>query len=528
MRLSSLPPDRLRPFMLLIRENSSREKKLLAVLTGLLLTALFPPADLSWLAWISLLPLFIGLEGTTPFQALKLGLLAGMAHFLSLIYWIVFVLDHYGNLGVIPSLGPYLLFSFYLSLFIAVFCWGTVKMVRSLPFPWFFAAGLWVSLEYAKAHVLSGFPWCLLGYSQYAHLQIIQVADITGVYGISFLIVLTNGLIYSLLFRPLENPRPLFRLQLFSGIGLLIAAILYGGFQKSAQNNQERDHRVTCAIIQPNVDQSIKWNPTYQAQTMAVYERLTLAASPARPQLIVWPETALPFFFQDQSDLSAVVQSLATHLHADILFGSPAYQRKTGGFVYFNRAYLLSPAGNIDYYDKVHLVPFGEYVPFKRLLFFVDRLVASAGDFASGKQIAPLKDKNLMVGPLICFEAIFPTLAREQVKKGAQVLVNLTNDAWFGSTSAPYQHLAMAVFRAVENRRPFIRAANTGFSAFITTTGEITSRSTLFMEQRLIGDFYPTSSPLTFYTRFGDIFSLFLSAVSLFGLLWCTLRKTSS
>jgi len=129
---------------------------------------------------------------------------------------------------------------------------------------------------------------------------------------------------------------------------------------------------------------------------------------------------------------------------------------------------------------------------------------------------------------LICFEAIFPALAREQVKKGAQVLVNLTNDAWFGPTSAPYQHLAMAVFRAVENRRPFIRAANTGFSAFITATGEIALRSTLFREQRLIGDFYPASSPLTFYTRFGDIFSLFLSAVSLISLLWCTLRKTPS
>jgi apolipoprotein N-acyltransferase len=503
-----------------IRENQTHEKQLLAVFAGLLLTGLFPPSGLSWIAWAALLPLFISLKDTTPSQALKLGLLAGMSHYLSLMYWIIFVLDHYGNLGLFLSLGPYFLLSFYLSVFMAVFCWGSVRILRSVPFPWLFVAGLWVSLEYIRANFLSGFPWCLLGYSQYAHLQIIQVADITGVYGVSFLIVLSNGLLYSLLFKPSENASMFFRLQFFLGVALLFAAVSYGFYQTDSQRESEQRKNITCAVIQPNIDQSVKWDPAYQAQATNIYRKLTVNVSSAHPRLILWPETAVPFFFQDPSDLSESVRSLVHAVHGDLLFGSPAYRRKGKGYAYYNRAYLLSTNGRITSYDKVHLVPFGEYVPMKHLLFFVDRLVAGAGDFEPGKDVSPLRDGEITIGPLICFEAIFPELARKQVKKGAQILVNLTNDAWFGATSAPYQHLAMAVLRAVENRRPLIRAANTGISAFISPTGKIEARSPLFVEYTLIRDVHPASSPLTFYTRFGDFFALLFCAISVLVLVW--------
>ncbi len=508
-----------------IRQNQTREKQLLAVLTGLLLTGLFPPAGLSWIAWAALLPLFISLEGSTPSQALKLGLLAGMSHYLSLIYWIIFVLDHYGNLGVFLSFGPYLLLCFYLSIFIALFCWGTVRILRNISFPWFFVAGLWVSLEYIRAHFLSGFPWCLLGYSQYNHLQIIQVADITGIYGVSFMIVFSNGLLYSLLFRPPGKPSTLFRLQFFFGLALLFAAVSYGFYQTDAQGKAHTQKGITCAVIQPDIDQSVKWDPASQSRTMNIYRRLTLSVSSAHPRLILWPETAVPFFFQDQSDLSNDVRSLTETVNADLLFGSPAYRRKGRDYVYYNRAYLLTTDGRISSYDKVHLVPFGEYVPLKHVLFFIDRLVAGAGDFEPGEDVSPLRDTGLSIGPLICFEAIFPELARKQVKKGAQVLVNLTNDAWFGTTSAPYQHLAMAVLRAVENRRTLIRAANTGISAFISPTGKIQAKSPLFVEHTLTRVVHPAASPLTFYTRFGDTFALLLCAISVLVLAWCTIKK---
>jgi apolipoprotein N-acyltransferase len=503
-----------------IRENRTREKQLLAVFSGLLLTGLFPPCGLSWLAWAALLPLFISLEGTTPTQALKLGLLAGMVHFMSLIYWIIFVLDHYGNLNVFLSLGPYLLLCFYLALYIAVFSWGTARILRSSSFPAFFIAALWVSLEYVRGHFLTGFPWCLLGYSQYAHLQLIQVADITGVYGVSFLIVLSNGLLYSLLFRRPEKSPLFHRLEIFLGVAVLFAAVSYGFSRMDKAEAAPAQSPISCAIIQADIDQSVKWDPLYQTQTMNIYRRLTLSALSAHPRLIVWPETALPFFFQDRSDLSKEVLSLARASHADLLFGSPAYQRKGKEYVYYNRAYLLSADGRLQSYDKVHLVPFGEYVPLKHILFFVRRMVAGAGDFEPGSAVSPLKDRGISFGPLICFEAIFPKLARTQVKKGAEILVNLTNDAWFGTTSAPYQNLAMTVFRAVENRRPLVRAANTGISAFIEPNGKIVARSRLFTEQTLVRAVQPISIPISIYTRFGDVFALLLCAISALVLAW--------
>lgn len=499
------------------------EKKLLSILSGLMLTASFPPYHLSWLAWVALLPLLMSLDNVKSSEALRLGFLAGMVHFLTLIYWIIWALNHYGNLSFLESLGPLFLLCFYLSLYLALFSWACVPIRDRFLFPWFFIAAFWVALEYVRAHFLTGFPWCLLGYSQYSHLQLIQVANITGVYGVSFLIVLANGLLYALLFRPSGRGKTTFGLEISLGVLLLVASVVYGTYSTIFERTAgSPEPSIRCAIIQPDIDQSVKWNPAYQVKTIKVLERLTKSTFSSKPRLIVWPETAVPFYFQDRSFLSDAIVSLARSSGANLLFGSPAYRRTDKRYVYYNRAYLLHPDGRTEYYDKVHLVPFGEYVPLKRFLFFASHLVAGAGDFEPGKRIAPLKDGNLSIGPLICFEAIFPNLARIQTKKGAEILVNLTDDAWFGTTSAPYQHLAMAVFRAVENRRPLIRAANTGISAFISPFGKIWARSGLFRQAALVRDIRPVSNSLTLYTRFGDVFALFMCGISLGVLCWFT------
>ena len=191
-----------------------------------------------------------------------------------------------------------------------------------------------------------------------------------------------------------------------------------------------------------------------------------------------------------------------------------------GEIKYYNRAYLLTPDGSPPkQYDKAHLVPFGEYVPLKKLLFFISRLVPAAGNFEAGKMIFPLEYGDLSLGILICFEAIFPELARAQTSKGANILINITNDAWFGRTSAPYQHLSMAAFRAVENRKFLIRSANTGFSAFIDPYGHIVSRGSLFREEVLKGTIRISKSKMTFYTRFGELFAFTLLAISLIRIL---------
>jgi apolipoprotein N-acyltransferase len=486
-----------------------REKILLAVLSGLLLTASFPPTYLSRIAWFAFIPLFKSLEGLSKKQAFTSGFVFGLAHNLTLVYWVVFVMGHYGNLPMTTSLGILALFATYLALYPALF--SVAFAALSVRFCSFGVAGLWVLLEFVRTNVLTGFPWCLVGYSQYRDLPVIQIADLVGVYGVSFLILLTNALLYRLLFQ-----RPLRAVRMEFAVTLMLVALTfaYGFHRLSETPHPSLSLKVT--IVQGNIDQSIKWNPAYQAETIRVYRSLSLSSKPFAPELVVWPETAVPIFFQDEEELALEIRQTARQLAAYFIFGSPAYGRYGDSIHYLNRAYLLSPEGEvIDAYDKVHLVPFGEYVPLKRYLPFVRRLVVSAGDFKPGEKVAPLPLSKAGAGVLICYESIFPEPARTMTRNGADLLVNLTNDAWYGMTSAPYQHFSMAVFRAVENRRPLARAANTGFSAFIDARGEITQTTELFSEAVINQELALEQPRLTVYARFGDWFIPVLLIVTL-------------
>ena len=505
------------------RSNLTR-KVILAILSGAMLTASFPPSRLSFLAWFALVPLLISINNESFSRAFKLGFIAGTTHYLTLIYWIVVVLGRYGNLSILTSLGPFVLLCLYLALYPAFFS-GITTWLRGSRFVLLFMASIWVGLEYVRAKLLTGFPWCLLGYTQYENLHLIQIADLCGVYGISFLIILSNGLLYHLFFRRHDKGNGILRWEIL--IILLVGggALAYGHYSLTAGHMEKGPHRmVNTVIIQANIDQSLKWEPAHQTETMATYQRLTRAAYDFKPDLIVWPETSAPFFFQDDVVFTPKILSLARESNSVLVFGSPAYNQIHGKTKYYNRAYLITSDDQPpQYYDKVKLVPFGEYVPLKRYLFFINRLVPAAGDFEPGNRIAPLKGRQVLPGILICFEAIFPELASTQTREGANILINLTNDAWFGRTSAPYQHLSMAVFRAVENRRPMIRAANTGFSAFIGPDGRIIALSSLFEEETLKASIGISNSPLTFYARFGDLFAFSLLAVSLIkilSLLW--------
>jgi apolipoprotein N-acyltransferase len=486
---------------------------LLAILSGLMLTASFPPGKFSFMAWFALVPLLICVDRASPSQAFRLGFVAGAVHFTTLMYWIVMVLGHYGNMSIIVSLGPFFLLCFFLALYPALFS-AITTCLRHSRITVILMASFWVSLEYIRGVFLTGLPWCLLGYSQYEHLHLIQISDITGVYGISFLIVVSNGLIYSLLFRGREKVGGSLKWDILFTVLLVTVTVFYGRFRLSqGLPGGDSPNVLRTAIIQPNIDQSVKWNPAYQAKTLSIFERLTRSSYAFKPELIVWPEAALPFFFQQDVKFAPKVFLITEESGAVLIFGSPAYKRAESITKYYNRAYLITHE-NIppQYYDKIHLVPFGEYVPFKNLLSFINRLVPAAGDFASGLAKGPMTHGELSAGVIICFEAIFPGLARAHARGGANILVNITNDAWFGMSSAPHQHLGMAVFRAVENRRPLVRAANTGISAFIDAKGKIVSRSSLFTEEVLKDSVNISKAPLTFYARFGDLFTFLLLA----------------
>lgn len=494
------------------------EKLLLSILSGLMLSASFPPGNMEWMAWVALIPLLRSIAHESPQQAFRLGFIAGFVHYLTLIYWIIVVLEHYGGLHFVLSAGVLMLLCLYLAIYPGLFA-CLLRLYGGSRVPTLLITGsLWVGLEYVRASVLTGFPWCLIGYTQYSRLALIQIAHVVGVYGISFLLVASNAAIHVLLFDRASLRGSLLRWEMVLVLAMVFGALTYGRHRLSGLQNDitERRESVRVAIIQGNMDQTIKWNPDYQERTIHIYNTLTYQTGPFRPELVVWPETAVPFFFQAEPVLSPMVMEVAKKLGTSLIFGSPAYERERGNTRYFNRAYALAPDHEISgFYDKVHLVPFGEYVPLKKFFPFVHRLVPAAGDFKAGENMAPLRLPRLSAGILICYEVIFPELARAQTEKGADILVNLTNDAWFGMTSAPYQHLSMAVFRAVENGRPLVRAANTGFSAFISQTGAITLSGDLFTREALKEEVRLGQPTLGFYTKYGDLFAAALLAICL-------------
>jgi apolipoprotein N-acyltransferase len=495
-------------------EPLATRRLLLALLSGTMLTASFPPGNYSWLIWIALVPLLQAIQDQTFTKALRIGFVAGLAHYLTLLYWIIAVLGHYGNMDYLVSLGPLLLLCLYLSCYLALFCAATNYTGNPI-FISLQTAALWVIFEFMRAKLLSGFPWCLLGYTQFKNLPLIQISAYTGVYGVSFLIVLCNVLLHRVFFRSHLGSRLSLGIEISTAVCVMLGAYAYGHHRfMSGEKETLNARNISVAIIQANIDQSVKWDPSFQETTMGLYKRLTKKALVGEPELIVWPETSIPFFFQERDRLASEIISLLHESKASLIFGSPAYEHTKEKTIYYNRAYLLeTQQTSLQYYDKIHLVPFGEYVPFKEILSFVNRLVPAAGDFAAGNRFSPLRLESLLVGVTICFEAIFPELSRIQTRQGAQILVNLTNDAWFGMSSAPHQHLSMAVFRSVENNRSLIRAANTGISALVNPYGKIVDSSPLFEVAVLEGRVPVSEAPPTFYTNYGDLFIYLLMVV---------------
>jgi apolipoprotein N-acyltransferase len=268
------------------------------------------------------------------------------------------------------------------------------------------------------------------------------------------------------------------------------------------------------ALVQGNIEQAHKWDPAYQREVFDTYRAMTLEAAKKRPDLIIWPETATPFFWQDE-ELRAQLVDTVKDAGTWLMTGSPSVEKSPDDRVVdYNSAYLLSPDGReTGRYDKMHLVPFGEYVPLKRLLPFVSKMVTAIGDFGTGEQYTVLKTDKGSFGTAICFEVIFPELVRQFALNGANFLTSITNDAWFGVSAAPYQHFNMAVFRAVENRRALARAANTGITGIILPTGAVQARTGIFERTTLEGRI-PLMGELTFYTRHGDVFAYICVVIS--------------
>ncbi len=510
-----------------------------AAITGLLLFLSFPKIEWYYLAWIALAPLLVTLYDKSPADAFKAGMVSGLVYFFGTTYWIYHSINVYGSIPLVPSLFIVMLLCAYLGLYPAFFSVLYRATLRKTDLPALLIAPVfWTCLEFARSYALTGFPWSTLAYSQFRFLPLIQVADITGVYGVSFLIVAVNGAVADLFLmkkrhakRPLSSIMPL--VIGVSCLGLVLAASLVYGVYRL--NQTRTGNNISVAVVQGNIEQDQKWDPVYQEEVVKVYEGLSTALSTRSPQLIVWPESSLPFLFGRDPKRTERLIEFQRSLGSYLLFGTilerpreadeePAKQSSAVSSVssvegFTNSAVLLDRDGKVSYtYDKIHLVPFGEYVPLRSMLFFVDKLAFGIGDYLPGLRYTKAVTPFGSFGTLICYEIVFPGLVRKFYTHGGDFIVTITNDAWFGRTSGPYQHFSMAVFRAIENRKPVIRAANSGISGFIDSNGRIEETSALFKRESLMRQIR-TDTTLTLYTKYGDLFSFFCIVASVFLLL---------
>ncbi|MDO8734241.1 MAG: apolipoprotein N-acyltransferase, partial [Elusimicrobiota bacterium] len=349
----------------------------------------------------------------------------------------------------------------------------------------------------------------LLGYSQWNNLPIIQISEFTGIYGVSFLIVLVNLTITNLIVRKDRN------LKIATTNFLLVLLCLVFGFYKLNNIGTSEHHNIrTVSILQGNIDQYKKWDEKYEQEILDTYTKLAtrhIGRINSPLQLIVWPESSVPGFLKNDKKLYNWISEIAKKTKTQHLVASNDY--KNGKL--YNSAFLVSSYGKITgEYSKNHLVPFGEYMPLRNFLSKFIKVVNEIGEFSSDEKYNVLHSSAGKLGINICFEAIFPNEIRKSVKNGAEIIVNLTNDAWYLKTSASYQHFTMNVFRAVENRRFVVRAANTGVSGFIDPTGRIQSKTEIFTTTVLIDKIQPLQE-LTFYTKFGDIFTYLCIIISI-------------
>lgn len=435
-------------------------------------------------------------------RAFLLGLVAGSVAFAGTLYWTADVMVIFGDLPRPLAVPLSLLLVAYLALYPALAAWGVAAAVRRWGLSALWVAPLvWVASEYGRGTWLTGFPWVLLGYSQATVLPVAQVASLFGVYGVSALVVAFNAALARALLE--RGPRRIAAPVV--ALALVGAVVAWGQLRIGRGDLTRAGQPLRVGIAQGNVPQGQKWDPAFGSGILHTYLRLTHEAAGRGARLVVWPESATPFFFEEEPAGRRAVQDVARQTGAWLLFGSDQVERSSPPR-YYNSAFLVAPDGRqVAAYRKMQLVPFGEYVPLRALLFFVAPLVESVSDFTAGREQTLLPLDGRLVSTAICYEAVFPSLARSAVARGSQLLTTITNDAWYGRSSAPFQHFEQASLRAIEQGRYLVRAANTGVSGIVDPYGRVVMRSALFEPAVLVGSVRLLEGR-TVYSRIGDVF----------------------
>ncbi len=468
-----------------------------AALSGVLLAASFPPLRLSPLALVALVPFLRALERSSGGASFRRGFTAGVSFFLPLLWWIA-VLDA-PQLTVpwirIPAMLAVVL---YLSLFVGLFgvAYSFVRRRTGAP-AWLVAPGLWTSWEVLRGAGQLGFPWGEIGYSQVSFLPALQLARVTGIHGVTFWIVLVNGLVLD----ALRTRR--------RGVvaAAAIAAVLppIAGAVVLARPEPAGVPKIRVALVQPNVRNDEKWEPETRERIFGLLGDLSREGVAEGARLVVWPETAAPCYLLKDQVWEPWVRSLARELGAPIFTGIPDYQISLSRRVqYTNTAALWDETGRlVDRMDKIQLVPFGEHVPYSNKFKILEKVDFGEADFVTGSRYVLFPVGEARFGNLVCFEAAFPEIARRYVREGANLLVGITNDSWFGAGSGAEQHAEMAIARSVETGRSLARSANSGITLGIDSRGRRAGETELFTRDVSVVEL-PLRSETTPYVRFGD------------------------
>jgi apolipoprotein N-acyltransferase len=499
----------------------------LPVLSGALLALSFPRYGHPAFAWIALVPLLIALsgwrgqpgalEGQPARRALWFGMTTGLVYFTGTVYWTSSVLAVFGGMPMVLAVLAMLLLAAYLAVFPAMTAMVLGVLIARAGRPaLFFAPAAWVATEYLRGLLFGGFPWVPLGNSQVTVLAVAQVASVFGVYGLSALVALVNA---SVAFALLSSGRS--RLTAVVATALLLVGIATWGSWRVADGTLNREGTpIRVGLIQGNVAQEDKMSPTPQTnrRIFTTYLAMTRDAVRRGAEYVIWPESSIPFTFGHDAAGDAALRDLAREVSVPILFGSEQIVANPELRMY-NAAFLLGPDGETQaVYRKVHLVPFGEFFPLQEWLTFAAPLVRRFLPFTPGDGVVILPIGGHPTSTAICYEVVFPSLMRDAVLQGSQLLTTVTNDGWYGTSSAPYQHFEMAAMRAIEQGRYMARAANTGISGVVDPYGRVVQASAIFEQVGLVVEARLLTGR-TIYSQIGDVIAdvaLALTVISLF------------
>jgi apolipoprotein N-acyltransferase len=484
------------------------------ILSAFLLVISYPQIQCWPLAWVAFAPLFFIFDQSKLKGAFGWGYLFAFLFFFGTLGWLVSV-TYPGTI----------LLCLYLSLFPAFFGLGFVYFQKLPLIPRVFVlASLWATLEFVRATLFTGFGWVTVGHSQYKNLLLVQIADIIGLYGISFLVILVNLFVFETLRmvfqKKMEHREDLRRLQ-YTILAILMGCLFYGLWTFT---HTHFTSIVKVSVVQPNIAQEIKWDERYMPSIVKKTLDLSDQAAQSHPDLILWPETSLPGVFSEEPAYVEQIQLKALDLKMPILMGAILNEKDH----YYNAAILIAKDGKmIEHYNKIHLVPFGEFLPLRPMLGWLNRYIGLE-DFTSGDKYTLFPIKGHKFGVLICFEDALNDLWRDFTKSGAEVMMNITNDAWFLDTKEPFLHLQGAVFECLMNKRSLIRAANTGVSGFIDPLGRIVelahdAKGKKTFVTAVDTAEVPLNNTITFYTKYADVFTSLCFVCILWGL---RLRRT--